>query len=324
MFSGVEKLRGAFRRNRDAAKGLSQIFDPSFYRFCNPELVQLSDTALLKHFRDKGWRAGLDPCSEFNVSAYIELNHDVASAGVSPLYHYLTAGREEGRVLHLSRWGQDDLADLRPVEDLALALPAIDTDYLRVARSELADLTDRAIASWYLVLGWKEGVDPSPNFSTRAYLSTNADVAQNGENPLVHYLRRGRLEGRLAHSPSEVTKSHFEREAQLARDMAVARSHFDPDFYRKEYPDFAEANDADALRHYMIYGWKEGRDPSAVFSTRAYLESSPDLRNNNIHPLLHYALFGKEEGRAIRNSRSWTTLKKIGARNTRRATKRIS
>jgi len=48
----------------------------------------------------------------------------------------------------------------------------------------------------FLSCGWREGRDPSRDFSVRQYLSANPDVAELGMNPLVHFLRIGRGEGR--------------------------------------------------------------------------------------------------------------------------------
>jgi O-antigen biosynthesis protein len=48
----------------------------------------------------------------------------------------------------------------------------------------------------YLTTGWKQDFDPSPHFCTEYYLKANDDVAAAGVNPLLHYLRDGRAEGR--------------------------------------------------------------------------------------------------------------------------------
>lgn len=48
----------------------------------------------------------------------------------------------------------------------------------------------------YLTRGAEQGLDPSPAFSTRAYLTWHADVREAGMNPFFHYLRHGREEGR--------------------------------------------------------------------------------------------------------------------------------
>src|SRR3546814_11595423 len=52
------------------------------------------------------------------------------------------------------------------------------------------------VAEHYLRIGAQLLYDPSPGFSTRRYLRANPDVAAAGMNPLVHYLRFGRGEGR--------------------------------------------------------------------------------------------------------------------------------
>ena len=52
----------------------------------------------------------------------------------------------------------------------------------------------------YLKSGAKKGFDPGPRFSTNAYLAENPDVRDAGTNPLVHYLRFGRHEGRQIRS----------------------------------------------------------------------------------------------------------------------------
>ena len=48
----------------------------------------------------------------------------------------------------------------------------------------------------FLTHGWREGRDPNPHFSVRAYLHENPEVAAAGLNPFVHYLRHGQKEGR--------------------------------------------------------------------------------------------------------------------------------
>ena len=66
------------------------------------------------------------------------------------------------------------------------------------------------------------------------------------------------------------------------------RRYFDGRFYVSMYPDVKNEG-IDPFVHYMVHGWREGRDPSADFSTLfykdAYLASS-DLAAN---PLTHYA-----------------------------------
>src|SRR6185436_4029974 len=53
----------------------------------------------------------------------------------------------------------------------------------------------------------------------------------------------------------------------------------------------------DAETHYNISGWREGRDPSADFSTSGYLSANSDVKAAGINPLTHFDQFGWREGR---------------------------
>lgn len=71
---------------------------------------------------------------------------------------------------------------------------------------------------------------------------------------------------------------------------------FDEQFYLQNYPDVRRA-DVDPLSHYIKYGWREGRNPSAKFDTNAYRSCYPDVMQANINPLFHYVYYGQREGR---------------------------
>src|SRR5262245_50775799 len=43
-----------------------------------------------------------------------------------------------------------------------------------------------------------------------------------------------------------------------------------------------------SIRHYLLHGVSEGRDPHPLFSTRFYLERYPDVAASGINPLVHY------------------------------------
>jgi len=47
-----------------------------------------------------------------------------------------------------------------------------------------------------------------------------------------------------------------------------------------------------------MFGWHEGRDPSAVFSTNGYLMTYTDVAADGGNPLQHYLQFGMAEGRS--------------------------
>ena len=71
---------------------------------------------------------------------------------------------------------------------------------------------------------------------------------------------------------------------------------FDGQWYLRNYPDVAE-NGLDPARHYLDFGWREGRDPSPHFSTSDYLRANADVAHSGSNPLLHFIEFGYSEGR---------------------------
>jgi len=80
----------------------------------------------------------------------------------------------------------------------------------------------------YVESGWKDGLDPHPDFSTQHYLSMNADVRERGVNPYCHYVVAGRAERR---PPKAVSSTKIERLRELrSLDSIKAR------WKRKEPP----------------------------------------------------------------------------------------
>ena len=52
------------------------------------------------------------------------------------------------------------------------------------------------------------------------------------------------------------------------------------------------------MQHYELYGWLEGRDPSAGFDTLHYIAAYPDVAAAHVNPLDHYLNNGIYEGRS--------------------------
>ncbi len=90
-------------------------------------------------------------------------------------------------------------------------------------------------------------------------------------------------------------------EDQATQDTASTpedpvRSAFDASFYTQAYSEFLSAED-DPFEHYMTIGWKQGLDPSPVFSSSFYLESNPDIAAAGVNPLEHWVHYGRSEMR---------------------------
>lgn len=71
---------------------------------------------------------------------------------------------------------------------------------------------------------------------------------------------------------------------------------FDENYYLNTYPEVKQ-KDMDPLEHYLLIGFKEGKNPSKDFDTRFYIDMYDDVRESGINPLIHYALKGLRENR---------------------------
>ncbi|MFH1556200.1 MAG: hypothetical protein ABII76_15265 [Pseudomonadota bacterium] len=79
-------------------------------------------------------------------------------------------------------------------------------------------------------------------------------------------------------------------------DLRLLRSSrlFDPKWYLEQYPDIARMK-VDPVRHYLLHGAGEGRDPGPFFSTSDYYALHRDLRREGQNPLVHYLRSGKHD-----------------------------
>jgi hypothetical protein len=76
---------------------------------------------------------------------------------------------------------------------------------------------------------------------------------------------------------------------------------FDAEYYLAANPD-VRASGIDPLDHFLLWGWREGRNPSKTFDSAFYLSRYPDIASAGINPLQHYAWNGKAEGRQTRRA----------------------
>lgn len=103
------------------------------------------------------------------------------------------------------------------VDDFALGAiaPYLDRDYYLAAHPDVAAAgMDPAVH--YLLQGWRDGHDPSPEFDTGYYLRAHPDVAENGINPLLHFVLVGRDEGRSVRRPLHNERVLIERARPLS------------------------------------------------------------------------------------------------------------
>ncbi len=84
-------------------------------------------------------------------------------------------------------------------------------------------------------------------------------------------------------------------EYNIRRQIEIIKktSLFDEKWYLEKNPDVKNLKGG-ALKHYVINGWKEGRNPSKEFDGGEYLKSFPQLIDMNICPLFHYIKTSKK------------------------------
>jgi len=153
----------------------------------------------------------------------------------------------------------------------------------------------------YLRLGSAQRRQPGPLFDAEWYCDTYEDVRANDINPLLHYIYFGEAEGRRKRSVPEATIAFGVAEEEFVdlhinaiRDSPL----FDSGWYVKRYPDVVQSS-SEPLKHYLLFGWREKRNPSQQFDTEKYLQLHPDIKQAGLNPLLHYEIFGRQEGREI-------------------------
>lgn len=73
---------------------------------------------------------------------------------------------------------------------------------------------------------------------------------------------------------------------------------FDWKWYKAKY-DIADNDSLSVARYFLESGWEKSQDPSPFFSVDSYLDFYPDVKKAKINPLMHYELFGRNEGRKI-------------------------
>ncbi len=293
----------------EVVEGIRQHFDAPFYLSQNPDVEQAGIDPLV-HFVLWGWREGRDPNPDFSTSFYLLDNPEVSEADVNPFFHYVTVGAAEGKSARPPM--QDPLPNAehehKATEAIRLLRPHFDAQFYLQANPDIAEAGIDPLVH-YFNHGWKENRDPTPEFSTFAYLKHNSDVAAAGVQPFWHYITVGKAEGRVcsasetadlpaeAADPAEAAEpaQHLDAD-KIAQEVAAIRDAFDVGFYLRHNPDVAETG-IDPVEHFVVSGWREGRDPALSFSVSYYLTANPDVRDLKINPFWHYIITGKDEGR---------------------------
>jgi hypothetical protein len=253
---------------------ISAIFDEDHYLSQCRE-TNFGDLSPIEHYITVGWKQKINPCKEFSVEDYIKENPSVISKDIEPLYHCLiTAGKyNKKNTTNQSLNGVKD--DIKKLIETVSAY--FDAEFYFI-QTQNRDFGDPVLH--YVTQGWKQLLDPHPEFSVAFYLNNNPDVAAGGFEPYFHWIATGR------HADRPTSRSFFPAKAYTDSEKLVA-PYFDCHFYLKSYPDVAKSK-YNPLIHYMRSGWREGRNPTASFKTGDYLLSHPEVVFSGQNPFAHY------------------------------------
>jgi len=289
----------------------SVFFDENFYLKNNPDILHLNFDPI-RHYLVFGGLEGRNPSELFNSAFYLSEYPDVKSSGMNPLIHYLKYGILESRkIVDLPK---SDNSVQNQYVNLIIQSGFFDESFYMSTNPDLSELIGEPVLH-YLNYGGFEGRNPSERFDSMYYMLKYNDVKEIGMNPLIHFLLHGHSEGRKPIPDSEECFNNYVLENSSTyrfdysdcktsdslicfRDVKLIRDSdfFNADFYLLEYPD-VKISGIDPALHYLVQGWKEGRNPSKHFNSNFYLERYDDVRQSIMNPLLHYINFGVFENR---------------------------
>lgn len=140
----------------------------------------------------------------FDTGFYLETYEDVASCGINPLMQYVEFGQAEGRegLPPEAAETEDEnglaiqLTDAQQHEYVTISGFGLDWEnYFLINHLSEEDLSDPVL---HYVLHYRETqpiVDGT--FDTAMYFQQYPDIEESGFNPLIHFIRHGKSEGRI-------------------------------------------------------------------------------------------------------------------------------
>lgn len=180
------------RALRREARLIAPYLDAKFYLENNADVAAAGIDASY-HYAKYGWHEGRDPSASFSTNGYLSAHPSVATKGLNPLVHFIRQGQVGGDAT------EPELTQLQESE-ISVVEGAMDKRFYCSSYFESSTI-QMPVAEHFCRFGWREGKDPSPEFSTSYYLLTNPDVRERGINPFWHYLIAGKGEGRLPSHP---------------------------------------------------------------------------------------------------------------------------
>lgn len=238
----------------------SQYFDEEYYRAAY-NIGEKTDAA--RHYFEFGSKMFYDPSKEFSTSGYFYKNKDVYKKHVNPLYHYELHGKKEGR-----SW----ITTKKLLKDTEL----FDTKFY-CAKYLFEYLDEKKYEQW--------AIDDFIRYGSTDRRLPNKDFKPEENRDVFAAF----METVLAD-----TKSTNDSIAREKHPLAIIKSSnlFDEEWYKERYSLSDYTNGAE---HYLNIGWKLMYDPSLKFCTEDYIDMYGSELSEEINPLLHYELYGRNK-----------------------------
>lgn len=274
------------------------IFDQEYYQKAYPDSAAFASP--LAHYRNIGWKEGRKPSKYFEPKAWT----GVGNAGAPACDPVLLA-------VGGSKW---DLNKIRCLVDGSFKREVIraglfDPEYYSMINPEFAEDKKDGFLH-YMLLGWRQGQNPSSKFNTRYYAQQH--TCNEEENPFWHYVGIGLKKGLPAlpmfenfASLPEYIQEHI---GNIAGYWLKKTDLFDGSWYLAEYPDVHSLG-INPLDHYRKFGFRENRNPNRYINCRKYLKDYLN-NNNNQCAIWHYLIHGRDKGNIIFCDESLNALMK--------------
>ncbi|WP_158967022.1 rhamnan synthesis F family protein [Paraglaciecola sp. L3A3] len=236
----------------------------------------------------------------FKTAEYIALNDDVFQKNLHPLVHYITqkSNKNKTHVPSLfNKNGKKLLDSCANSGDKSFSFSRQELeDFFTIYTAQIPwahfidkngekDQLDRIICA---TKEWNDrSVVIKGYFDSTIYVESNKDVEAAGVNPLVHFIKYGLKEKRVAKKES----SHRQFEIDTLKAQQINWSTL-----RQKYG--AElVLDVDPVDYYVDCWRYEDLQIDGFFDTGFYLKNYPDIKAIDMNPLFHFVTSGSNEGR---------------------------
>jgi hypothetical protein len=236
----------------------SRLFDSDWYLSSYPELSDTADP--LAHFCLEGWRRGLQPNPYFDPAWYTRTYHAELAPDENPLLHYILHGEQEN------------------------AWPSVHFDP-EWYRDHYALSEHESPLRHYLANRSAGEHSPLPVFDVAEYAASHPECLATGQDPYLHWLQQPRQalqQPRAGDSPlarvltlvggnletGDIPTTVSWQAVKQVLGLLIPLIPFDEAWYCRAYPDVAKAVQChlieSAHRHFIDYGFFEGRSPAPV------------------------------------------------------------